>query len=703
MDGRKGSRLSVYSQQSATHLALITIVALLPVHALAQESLSKNWSIEEIIVTARKIEENAQEVPMSLQVLSSDYLADSALNHFYDLQFSIPAYVVKNQGVFGAGNSLRGISSATHLDGVYQGTSNLAITRLFDLERIEVLKGPQGTLYGRNATGGSVNIVTHSPDDEFSAGLEATRGSFDLSRLTGYLNLPLDSGAIRLAAIGSDSDGYIRNSIDDRRFAENDYYGIRASYNTRAYDRFGVELKVQHVVDDGGSGDLWVPRKDYLPDPEDIRLTTVTLGDPFLESENNHASATLELQLDFATLRSISGYANSEVSNRDDCAGIPILAGCVREIIPLKSSQRSQEFQLVSQQGQALDWLAGAYYFDSNASYNYVVIAPLISPLPQNDYFNSSEETVLALFGQASLHLTEAWELTGGLRLSRTTVRRLLDGQGWADNPGPLSAKKDWQDCSWRLDTTYHIRDELLLYAGLSTGFNTGDITTEQKWPSGQTGGLVSVDPEYLTAFEVGVKSFWKEGQIKLNAAPFYYYFKDMQLETRTFVGNTFVFVTDNVAKAELYGLDTALEVKLTDRLDFSSGLVWMPRRQFVDYNNSITGDTLSGKKVPLASQWSTTTSLDYQRPITGIGTVRASLEYSFRSHYYFTENNTPYLDQGSFGLLNARLKFESLQGKWYLFASARNIGDKDYFTTVFLQSAPGYPNTYEVGIGLQL
>ena len=138
-------------------------------------------------------------------------------------------------------------------------------------------------------------------------------------------------------------------------------------------DRVDLQLRVQHVFDDGASSDLWLPRKDFLVDPGDIRLTTVTLEDPFLKSVNDNVSANLEAQLSFGTLRSISGYARSKMRNRDDCAGVPLLAGCVREILPLRYTQWSQEFQLASQDGGVFDWLLGASYLNSDRFRNNFV------------------------------------------------------------------------------------------------------------------------------------------------------------------------------------------------------------------------------------------------------------------------------------------------------------------------------------------
>ena len=368
----------------------------LPVATLAQAPPAEG--IAEIIVTARKIEESLQDVPMSVQALSGDFLDEANLTRLYELQFNTPGLVVNNAGLFGARFALRGISDqggssvsvATHLNGVYLGNANLAIARMFDLERIEVLKGPQGTLYGRNATGGSINFITQMPQDSFSADIEGAYGSYSTKRAQGHVNLPIENAAVRLAFIASEGDGYIRNSVDDRRFAESDFWGLRASLNVDMSDSARLSLMAQRVRDDGASGDLWTPNPEFLVDPSDIRLTTVTLANPYLVTENDNVSMTLDYDLAFGTLRSITGYARSRTDNLDDCAGEPRLQGCVRGGT-LGYDQWSQEIQLLLHGSGPIDGLVGIYYFDADAADDFDQFIPLVNPNPLNDYSVSRE------------------------------------------------------------------------------------------------------------------------------------------------------------------------------------------------------------------------------------------------------------------------------------------------------------------------
>lgn len=674
--------------------------------SVATATLAEQSEFDEIVVTARKIEERVQDIPMSMQVLSGQYLDEADMSHLFELQFNVPGLVVNNVGAYGAGFSLRGISDqggsdlsvATHMNGVALGTSNMAISRLFDLDRIEVLKGPQGTLYGRNSTGGSINFITRAAEHSFSSEVELAYGSFDTARMQGYLNLPSDTADLRIAFIGSEGDGYIRNSVDNRRFAEDDFWGLRVSLRAETRSGLNLNLMAQRVADDGASGELWLPNPEYLPDPSDLHLTTVTLADPFLKTQNDALTVDLEHDFGIVTLHSITGYVRSEVDDKDDCAGLPNLLGCVRKIGPDKRSQWSQEFQLASLADAGVDWLAGAYFFDSDASTYYYLLTPATSPDPQNSEYSTTDRTAFAVFGQATWQLSERWSTTGGLRLSREEHRVSNVGTGRQDNPALTVAKYNWDHPSWRIDLEYADTEDLLVYAGISTGFKSGGITID-KLPNGD---LDDYEPEELIAYEAGIKSQWLQRRLTLNAAAFFYDFKDLQVRTVVVEGGDIYVATNNAAKAEIYGIDAAGTFSASDQLTLSGSLVWLPKRDFVEYINDLTGDTLSGNKLSRVPESTVTAAINYTYPFRGRGDLSARIEYNYRSGFFYTKENMPMFSQDGFGLLNVFLDYEPPRKTWHLFASGRNLTDEDYFTQVFIQSSPGYPATYELGFGLR-
>ena len=657
-----------------------------------------------VVVTARKIEERVQDIPMSVNVLSGDLIDESRTTRLHELQFAVPGLVVNTTGLFGASFSLRGItdqrvgglSVAPHLDGVYLGDANVAIGRLFDLERVEVLKGPQGTLYGRNSTAGSLNFVTRAPQQTLGSEVEVSYGSFETTRAQGHVNIPGRYVDMRVAFVASEGDGYIRNTADKRRFGEDDYWGVRGSLRLDMSDDWHLDIMAQHVRDDGGTGDLWTPSIEFLVDPDDIRLTTVTIDNPYLISKVDNLSLNFEYELGFATFRSISGYVQSDVRNVDDCAGSPVLANCVRSAQPNEFDQWSQELQLVFPRSGSVDGIVGAYFSEADAKLAFYQLLPVINAQPLSDNLSTRDESTAALFGQATLHFTDRWSGTAGLRLSREKQHVTNIGSGVLDSPAPLVEELESNETSWLLNVSYAIGDDAMLYVSASNGYKSGGVVTTTL----QNGLPDRYGPEYVTAFEAGGKSVWLSGRLTLNAAAFFYDYEDLQVSTAIVSNGEPVFGVDNAAKARLYGVDATTSYELAERWSISGGVVWLPEREFVEYLNEQTGDTLSGNTLVRAPEWSTQAAIDYAHPVGELGTVSARIEYNFRSGYYYTPENVPQYYQESFGLLNAYLRFEAASEAWYVFASGRNLTSENYFTQVFLQSSPGYPDTYEIGAG---
>ena len=709
ISGIFGSPSRLCTDHAGRLLSLFLSACIVSATAFAQastESGAPEDTMEEIVVTARKVEENLQDIPMSVQVLTADLLQELNVTSFYELQFNIPGLVVNNVGMFGAGFALRGVtdqggtslSVATHLNGVYLGRSNLALARLFDLERIEVLKGPQGTLYGRNATGGSINFITQAPLEEWGAEVEAAYGSYHTARVQGHFNLPFNKAAFRLAFIGSEGDGYIRNAVDDRTFGENDFWGVRASLRIDATDKLIIDLMAQHVADDGATGELWSPPSQYLPDPDDIRLTSVTLDNPYLETTSDNVSLNVGYDLGFAALRSITGFAHNLVSDLDDCAGAPQFKGCIRGSDPDQYDQWSQELQLVSQPKDSVSWLLGLYYFHADRSLHFHTLIPLLSPLPITNRYSDSVETAYAAFGELRWRLSELWSLTGGLRLSHETNRESDIGTGTRDNHELTTAEGSWNSPSWRVGVEYTAASSSIIYASISTGFKSGAVSTV-RLPTGQ---FDNFSPEDLIAYELGLNSQWLDRRLTLNGNAFYYDFRDLQILSTFIFDGELITDVENAAKARIYGLDVSGDYQLSDRLLWSFGTVWLPGREFVEFVSEWTGDNLSGNSVPRAPEWSTTTALSYRFMLRDSGHVSARLEYNYRSNYYFTKENNPLLAQNSFGLLNLYLGFEPDDSKWRIFAIGRNLTNADYYNQIFIQSSPGYPATWEAGINIR-
>lgn len=661
--------------------------------------------LDEIVVTARKYEENLLRVPMSVQVLSGEFLDESDITSLYDLQFAVPGLVVASTGMFGPVLTLRGITNesatgqsvATHMNGVFLGRADQSLARMFDVERVEVLKGPQGTLYGRNSSAGAVNILSRIPEHEFGASFEAATGNYATTRIEGQVNVPVGAYALRVAGTASDSDGIIRNTADDRRFAEDDYRGLRMFFSGALTPAVDLRLMAQRVIDDGAAYDLWLPAKSHMPDPNDPHLTTVTDPNPFLHLQNDLVSADITWSFDGAWLQSVTGYARNVTTARDDCEGSPELPNCVRGLDPWTFEQWSQEFRLASAQGSGIEWIVGANFFNGREFRNYYFELGQPEPVLLSDYTADADENAWGAFGQATWRLGSGFSLTTGLRYS---VERyaIEDADDAVNDSPPASADDQWDDTSWRLGLQYEPDEWTLWYTSLATGFKSGGISTERL----SNGDYLGYLPETVLTWELGVKRRSAVASRSVAANVFYNEFEDLQVQTLGIVDGELLFFIDNVPAARVYGMEGVAEAAVGKHWTVAVTVSWIPERHFIEDYVSLDGSSIEGNVLSRAPEWSAGANVEYRSPPVAGGNLYARLDYSYRSAVFYTKENRPQASQGAFSLFNTYVRFERPESRWYLFASARNLFDEHYFNQVLLQSSAGWPSTWEVGFGLR-
>ena len=300
------------------------------------------------------------------------------------------------------------------------------------------------------------------------------------------------------------------------------------------------------------------------------------------------------------------------------------------------------------------------------------------------------------MFGDVTRSLGARWRMNGGLRLSREQRRVTNAGTGSEDAATSLLvAERSWDATSWRVGADFSPSEWMFLYANVATGFKSGGFTAAPL----PTGEFDRYEPEKIIAYEIGVTAKSKDGNGSLRASAFAYDFEDMQVTTTAFLDGVLRTVVDNAAAVRIQGLDVSAGGRIASRFTVNAGVVWLPRREFVEFIDA-RGFSISGNYISRASKWSASASIGYRVPMSTIGELSATLDYNWRSRFYFTKENSPLFFQDDFGLLNLNLRFDSSRAGWYVFASARNLLDEDYFTQIFFQSAPGYPSRYEAGFG---
>ncbi|MBK6672539.1 MAG: TonB-dependent receptor [Proteobacteria bacterium] len=567
-----------------------TGVLALTIHSLVlgQEAAQPQEGLEEVVVTAQRREENLQKAALAVSAVSGDTLATQSITQATDLTRLIPSIQIapaaaftqiylRGVGTFGA-NAFAEQGVAFNLDGVYLSRPAAPAALFYDLERIEVLKGPQGTLYGRNASGGAVNLVTAKPRfGERSGFLTAEYGDYDAIKASGAINLPAgERSAFRFSGQYVDRDGYYSDGYDDEQS-----HALRGQYR---FDSDRVDLSVMADfgrVDGKGPGGTIMPLLDGKnrlgpSDPAVIaayRARTPTAPVPQITARNDGyqfnsyygAMAQLDIDLGLTTLTLLPAWRKTDLDFVSYASSFLI-------DVTEKSKQSSLEARLASQTDK-LKWVLGAYWFDES------VVADQAFRQASNgtDIDSELDTKSFAVFGEATLSLSDRWRATGGVRYTddnktQDTEAHTLPFVGFVP-PGPpnftpiildiptfATSDVDFKETTWKLGLEFDAGPRSLMYASVATGFKSGILYSAL--------GQNYSEPEKLTAFTLGSKNRFRDNTVQLNIEAFYWDYKDQQIShlgpvqvATTPGGPVFgpVFLTENAGAATISGVEAEL------------------------------------------------------------------------------------------------------------------------------------------------
>jgi iron complex outermembrane recepter protein len=670
----------------------------------------------DIIVTARKREEKAIDVPASLNVFGGEALRSSGVNSLADLQYQTPGLKIGNA----AGNpriSLRGVgnnissgspSVAVHLDDIYIPRPRFALAETFDVGRIEVLKGPEGTLYGRNATGGAINIVSADPDDRLGGFGYVGYGSRNLVTAQAGVSIPLgDSGGVRLSGVYANDDGYTRNlnpvggEIDNR-----DYKGVRLRGKFGLTENLEVAFTAQYVDDEGtiGFGSTNNPASPVFASdppaqrtgPRRINVDTV----PIADAEGVLLSGTVRLRLGTVTLRSITGYFDYKTRDQYDIDG----SGGFIAIGDANSRSKlfSQEFQISGGSEQGLSWTGGVYYArERNRSTNIETDADFPDPNPYifTDLRQRLRTRSAAVFGEATLALGDQFSIIGGARYTeeKQSGSSTLDGLFF---PQTIRASGDIKSKAFtpKVVLEYRPYEGGRLYASATRGFKSGGVNLS-------TSATV-YRPEKIWAYEVGSKNEFMNGMGEFSLAGFYYDYTDLQLRTTLFTPDGIFVRITNAAKAEIYGVEAALVVRPARGLSFDANGAYL-HSELKNFISPVTRTEIKGLPLPLAPKWSFTAGAQYQAELGSAGKLTARGEVNYQSSVIFPQfTDLARERQSGYALVNANLRYDFPGERYYLALIGRNLTNKAYLTQRFFFAGfadtefYGTPRTVEIRAG---
>ncbi|HEX6592659.1 MAG TPA: TonB-dependent receptor, partial [Moraxellaceae bacterium] len=597
-----------------------------------------------------------------------------------------------------------------YLDDVYISNASATGFPVFDLERVEVLRGPQGTLWGKNTTGGAVNYVSKKPSLTSSDGYaKIDYGSFDSTVLEAAFGGPNSERVATRAAFHYETrDGAYDNTFTgDKGVALKDG-AARVQFLAKVTDNlealFNVHLREYSstgnnatVIGTGAGGSYNINGVSYLPSKD--RYTTSSNAPGATDISQSGAALNLKWQLNRYELTSISAFEGFEQETLTDSDNTPLELS--RGHSEAKSHQISQEFRLASPREDRLNWVTGLHYFkedirsDSASATLDTLQRPGPRPLAYSDAFYTYGSESYAAFGSATFRFTPQLAVTGGLRwttenkdidLTRylgTGTVAFADSNVWwplyaVSSPKTVTARQDredsWGDWSYDLTPEYSITDTQRVYFHFAKGFRGGGYN------SGATTQVqVNVlSPEYLTSYELGYKSEWLDGRLNLNANVFHYIYEDMQINAVVPTTSGPSSQLRNAAEGEANGAELEIVALPVSNLRIRGGLGWLDT-EFTNFRDSAGNYT--GNKFVRSPDFSAVANVEYRIPLASGDDIVLGTDWNYVTRFYFYTNDqvNPNLSQGPYALGNARVAYVTSDNKFNVTAYVNNLTDKQY------------------------
>jgi iron complex outermembrane receptor protein len=675
-------------QQRAYALALALVMSM---PAASQEGVAtdKSGVLGEVVVTARRIEENLQTTPISVSAFGAEELARLPITRTEDLAAYVPNFNLTrgtsnpstlNVTLRGAGEGAAGFATseppvAFYLDDVYQARLSGINMEFLNIERIEVLRGPQGILFGRNSTSGAVNIITQKPTQDFHFDSLISYGSYDEYKVKAVISGPIvdDRLAASLSLVKADQgEGYKDNVVTGTDQDKLAFDGVRIALNWIGSESFeaGLIAYYSKAENDG-----------FVPIAVDTGTAQPLTGDFFLAQLPNPAlgdTKTTGVNVRFAwdmgpvLLKSISAVSSVEDNFRFDLSGGiqrpdgTYFAGFDRTSA-YEQDQFTQEIQLLSNYSDSrLSWIAGAYYFteDVEQTLDDVFLGFLRFPLKS---YEASTDSYSA-FGQVTWQATDRVGLTLGLRHTKED-KDIVGSVGTA----PLANETSYSATTPKISIAFEYSDDILFFGSIARGFKAGGF-------NGGGGNVDAIstpfDEENVTSYELGSKSEWFDNRLRMNVTAYFAAYEDLQGGV-LIPGGPLNIVTVNDFDVDQWGIELDLTATPTDRLQIFTtvGL------QDEDIKNFKPGSTLAAsnpERRPGISHYQATLGFSYTIPLAKIGgSLRFGGDFNYRDFFFSAPDNNIYSKTSYQGRANAKIAYLSADEHWQIELDGRNLTDE--------------------------
>jgi iron complex outermembrane receptor protein len=685
--------------------------------------LPQGAEIPYVVVTAQRRRENLQDVPVTVESFSAEQVKTSVLTSVTDLGVLTPGLVASSEfGYFEP--HLRGVGTtapsasvenpiAVYVDGVYYGSQSGSIFQLEGIDHIEVDKGPQGTLFGRNATGGLIQIVTKDPGRSFSGTARLTAGDYDT--LGG--SLYMTGGITRTLA--SNVSVYYQNQ--GTGFGTNYFNG---EYVNKAQD-FAIREKNLFTPTDY---DSLVLAFDYEQDHSSPVLVpapgTAPLGgtpytgsrwsangfyQPVVMEKQGGASLKYAHDFGFAKLESISAYLQGSLYS--DLDGTFVVNPIYTLDIAMLDLHRqiTQEFDLRSEPNSSVAWATGIFYYQSTARYDpFLLLGGLIAPLKLFSIYSRATDHSIAAFAQATKQIFDATNLTVGLR-DTYEDKSFSETQLGYSSVGPVEVFGSVSDVklssnqpTWRISLDHKVTPEVLVYASYNRGYKTGGFN-DVYLP------VQAYKPEILDAYEIGAKTNLLDHRLLVNMTAFYYNYRNLQTVAYP-QGSLLIY---NAPGATIAGVDLDFKIAPFTNVNISGGIEAL-MANYRDFPNALLstpapggGSTLTtfnaiGRRLPLSPKWTADVSPLYNVSLGNKGIVSLGVTFSYTAGFYYEPDNR--FHQSSYGLLNASVNWSDPADLWSVRLWGKNLTNRAYTVAEYAQTNADYaqyapPRTFGVTV----
>ncbi len=715
----------------ALSLAIVAALAMPVAHAQeagdeAEAPKSAAAEMSSVTVTARKREETLQDVPIAVTAFTADALDRLNVEDLGDLGAFVPnltIYAARGSSstvtayIRGIGQSdpLWGVDPGVgiYLDDVYIARPQGALLDVFDVERIEVLRGPQGTLYGKNTIGGAIKYVSSPLEEDFYGRVSLTAGNHGQVDGKFSLNAPVGEGwVMRVAAASLNRDGYGENLITGDDVSDKKIAAARATLGYVGGEDFSARFTVDWMDDGSGvraaqmlAPNRFAPTFAPLDDRYDVRNGMPNINDTQMKG----ASATLNWNLgDAWTLRSITAYRESDTETNIDFDTLPATIADVKAFY--SDEQLSQEFQLNYDNAGDFRGVMGLYAFQGEAGGQ---VLNNFFGLVFGDTQGVVDTDSIAVYGEGTWDLSDKWSVTGGLRYTHEKKAADVFNIGYTDatfsTPNGVVAA-DFEDSitfnnvSPKLSIDYRWDENTLVYGLVTRGFKSGGFNIRAQATAVPRSRL-PFDDEKVTSFEIGAKNAFIDDTVFLNLAYFYNRYEDIQLSVFTVVPGsdppTFFGDFTNAGKGTAKGVEAEYAIQFTDRFSIQGNVAWLD----TEYDTFISSgvDIADSQRFTNAPKFTGAATAMYVAPLASGGTLTTRASWSYQSPVDPTTDLSPAIRQPEYSLFGASIIWQTA-GNWRFSLDGANLFDKTYRTTGYniaalgvLTGFYGAPRTYSL------